>query len=90
MIGVVILASAGLSIFLSIIIYYLWSLVNGLQLTTLTPLFKVRLPSNVLKFMVKLIKIATFDILQTEKIYNGVFKFSETDSKSDIFDYAGY
>ena len=40
--------------------------------------------------MVKLIKIATFDILQTEKIYNGVFKFSRTDSKSDIFDYAGY
>ena len=40
--------------------------------------------------MVKLIKIATLDILQTEKIYNGVFKFSDTDSKSDIFDYAGY
>ena len=40
--------------------------------------------------MVKLIKIVTFDILQTEKIYKFEFKFSDTDSKNDIFEYAGY
>jgi hypothetical protein len=79
-----------LTIFLSTILGYVWGIVNGLQLITMTVLFRIRLPANVQVVFVELLKLAAFDLLQTETIYMKIFKFSETDSFSAAFDEAAF
>ena len=79
-----------LTIFTSAILGYLWGIVNGLQLITMTALFRIRLPANVQVVFVELLKLAAFDLLQTETIYMKIFKFTKTESFSTAFDEAAF
>ncbi len=58
-----------LTIFTSTILGYLWGVVNGLQLMAMTCLFRIRLPTNVQVVFVEILKLAAFDLFQTETIY---------------------
>ena len=48
--------------FTSIVIYYLWGMINSLQLIALTCLFKIRLPANIFAFNKEILKLANFDL----------------------------
>ena len=52
--------------FTSIVIYYLWGMINSLQLIALTCLFKIRLPANIFAFNKEILKLANFDLFKTE------------------------
>ena len=79
-----------LTLFTSTILCYLWGIVNGLQLITMTCLFRIRLPTNVQVVFVELLKLAAFDLFQTETIYMKIFKFTKTESFSAAFDEAAF
>ena len=79
-----------LTIFTSSILCYLWGIVNGLQIITMTVLFRIRLPANVQVVFIEILKLAAFDLFQTETIYMKIFKFSNTDSFSVAFDEAAF
>ena len=74
-------ASVG-SIFMSMLFIYLMGLINGLQVQGLSALFAVRIPANANAIMVMVMNLASFDIFKTEKIYEKIFRFSNTDSYS--------
>ena len=65
-----------LTIFTSIVIFYLWGMINGLQLIAMTCLFRIRLPANVSSIMNEILKLANFDLLRTGWIIDKVFRFS--------------
>jgi hypothetical protein len=50
------------SIFLSGLFIYLMGMVNGMQIQSLTCLFKVRLPTNAMTIMVTILNLAAFDM----------------------------
>ena len=79
-----------LSVFLSLVFMELMGMINGLQIQALSCLFRVRLPINALMIMTMILKFAAFDMFQTENINEKIFKFTKTDSFSQIFDDAGY
>jgi len=64
---------------------YLWGIVNGLQLITMTCLFRIRLPTNVQVFFVSSLKIAEIDMFKTDSIYMKIYNFSETESFMESF-----
>ena len=75
---------------MSTIISYLWGIVNGLQLIAMTCLFRIKLPTNVQVVFVEILKLAAFDLFQTETIYMKIFRFSQTESFSTSFDEAAF
>ena len=75
---------------MSTIISYLWGIVNGLQLIAMTSLFRIKLPTNVQVVFVEILKLAAFDLFQTETIYMKIFRFSKTESFSTSFDEAAF
>jgi hypothetical protein len=79
-----------ITVFSSIVIYFLWAMINGLQVIALTCLFKIRLPANVMTFNVEILKLAAFDLFQTTWLLQSVFGFSETPSFSSVFEQASY
>ena len=79
-----------LTIFTSIVIFYLWGMINGLQLIAMTCLFRIRLPANVSSIMNEILKLANFDLLRTGWIIDKVFRFSETPSFSASFEQADF
>jgi hypothetical protein len=48
------------------------------------------MPNNALKMMNMILRLAAFDLFQTEKILNGIFHFKQTTSFSQIFEDSGY
>ncbi len=56
----------------------------------MTCLFKIRLPTNVQVVFVEILKLAAFDLLQTETIFMKLLRFSDTESFSDSFDEAAF
>ena len=48
---------------------HLWSMINGLQLSTHLPLFNLKFPSNATFLLRFLVDIANFDILPVETIW---------------------
>ena len=88
--SVVIGSSTIISIFLSIVFYLLIGMVNGLQMISLTALFRIRMPPNVLGIIIKILKLANFDFWQTENIYTAIFNFSDTESFGPTFENAGF
>ena len=67
----------------------LWSMLNGLQLSTHMPLFQLNVPANASFFLDFLIEVATFDPLPVEAIW-AVLEFPEKGAYNDSFDSAGY
>jgi hypothetical protein len=70
--------------------YFLWGMINGLQLIALTCLFKIRLPSNVMSVNIEILKIAAFDLFQSDWILMKIFNFSDTPSISPEFEEASF
>ena len=77
-----------LTIFFTAVIYFLWGMINGMQVISLTSLFRVRLPPNVYTVMIQILKLSAFDLFQTEIWYKAIFKFSENQAFSPIFEEA--
>ena len=61
-------------------------MINGLQVMTLTALFKIRMPAKSMSLMIMILSLAAFDFFSTEKINAKIFSFSETDSYTPIFE----
>lgn len=57
-----------------------WSMINTQQIIALCPLLQINMPANVMFFFNKLLIIASFDIIPTDKIYDkiNILKSSET------------
>lgn len=73
--AVILVGSTALSLILKTVIFYLWGLINQLQLTSLTIFFAVRLPASVMNFLKIVIQISSFDIFYAEPIIKRIFKF---------------
>ena len=56
----------------------------------MTCLFRIRLPSNLQVVFVEILKLAAFDLLQTETIYMKIFRFSKTQYFNNSFDEAAF
>ena len=69
---------------------YMWGLVNTLQIIVLTVLFDLKTPLNVRSVLIKILKLCNFDLFQTEKLYELIFDFTETQPFNDIFEEAEY
>ena len=68
---------------------HLWSMINGLQLSTHLPLFNLQFPANASFLVNFIIKIATFDILPIEAIW-AIFDFPQKGAYSLSFQSTGY
>ena len=78
-----------LNFFLAASLNQLWSMINGLQLTTHLPLFYLKVPANSEFFLGFMIEVATFDPLPEEAIW-AVFTLPDSDPYSDSFNSCGY
>ena len=70
----------------------LWGMINGLQIFVHLPLFSISVPANASMLIENLLKIATFDIIETEVAFGWLFEFPEEDEdliKGDFGD-SGY
>ena len=67
----------------------LWSMLNGLQLSTHMQLFNLKFPANASFLLNFLVTVATFDLLPIEVIWF-FFDFPETGSFSLSFQSSGY
>ena len=67
-----------------------FSLINSLQLCTLTVLFNLKIPSNVKSILVTTLKLVNLDVLQTEPSYRYIFGFTDTEPFNQLFDSAGF
>jgi hypothetical protein len=76
--------------FASVAMYFLWGMINGLQLIALTCLFKIRLPANVMQVNLEILQVAAFDFFQSDVILQAVFNFTETPSFSQDFEEASF
>lgn len=65
-------------------------MVSTQQLIVLIPLFPVNLPSNAGAFFAYLMKIASFDIIPTDIIFNGMFGTEPPDALNESFDTVGF
>lgn len=52
--------------FASVVLYFLWGMINGLQLIALSSLFKIKLPANVNVVNIEILRVAAFDLFKTE------------------------
>lgn len=82
--------NAGLTVFLTTVIFLLWGMINGMQVISLTCLFSVRLPINVFTVSNKISKLASFDVFRTDIWFFMAFRFSLTKSLSPSFEEAQY
>ena len=68
---------------------HLWSMLNGLQLTTHMQLFNLKFPANASFFLEFIINVATFDVLPIEAIWF-FFDLPERGAYSLSFQSSGY
>lgn len=78
-----------MSMLLAASLNQLYSMLNGLQMTTHLPVFRLKVPSNATYFLNFLIEVSTFDPLPIEAIW-AVFPFPQKAPYDDAFDAAGY
>ena len=64
-------------------------MLNGLQLSTHLPLFRLKVPANASFMLDHLIEVATFDPVPVEAIW-AIFPLPAQDPYSASFDSAGY
>ena len=79
-----------LTAFASIAMYFLWGMINGLQLIALTCLFTIRLPANVMSVNIEILQVAAFDLFHSDVILQKIFNFSSTPSFNTVFDEASF
>ena len=78
------------TIFASVVITYIWSMINGLQVIALTSLFKVNIPINVSSVLFKILQLANFDLFKVGWLLQKIFHFSETPAFNYQFATASY
>ena len=69
-----------------------WGMINGLQLFVHIPLFNINLPANAHALVDQMITIATFDIVEPEFVFDGIFEFPEENEEdlNEKFSESGY
>ena len=65
-------------------------MVSTQQLIVLIPLFPVNLPSNAGDFFGYLMKVASFDIIPTDTIFNWIFQIEPPDPLTENFGTVGF
>ena len=78
-----------LNLILATALNQLWSMLNGLQLSTHMQLFNLKFPANASFLLNFLVNVATFDIMPIESIWY-FFDFPEQGSYSLSFQMSGY
>ena len=78
-----------LNLLLATALNQLWSMLNGLQLSTHMQLFNLKFPANASFLLNFLVNVATFDIMPIESIWY-FFDFPEQGSYSLSFQMSGY
>jgi hypothetical protein len=85
-------ASSVINITMSFSIQHLWGLINALQLIVFTCLFNLKTPFNAETIEIAILKMVSFDVLDTESKLKKMFKFKdkETPALNYKFDTAGF
>ena len=78
------------TIFASVVITYIWSMINGLQVIALSSLFKVRIPAVALVVLTTILQLAAFDLFKVGTLLQKIFSFSDTPAFNSSFAEAGY
>lgn len=61
-------------------------MINVMQIITNMPLFAIAFPANSKYFFRIIVDIMNFNLLPSDTISAGIFKFSDTDAVNDDFD----
>ena len=70
-----------LSIFLAILLQYIWGMINTLQIIVLTCLFtRLEIPMNADEIMKMILRLCALDFMQTDKVFEKWFDFRQTDA----------
>jgi len=69
-----------LSIFLAVVLQYIWGMINTLQIIVLTCLFtRLEIPMNADEVMKMILRLCALDFMQVDKVL-GMFGFRDTDA----------
>ena len=83
-------SSLVMSFFLSGVLQFLWSLINGLQVIVLSILFSVMFPANAEAVFITIMSLVNMDMFGSEVILQSWFSFKSNESFNPIFEKAGY
>ena len=67
-------------------LYFMWGLINALQMMIYNPLANIRFPLNVMMLYGVLLPISSLDILPPEISTDVVFTMSEGEAYSDVLE----
>lgn len=73
-------SSSAANISLSFSLQYFWGVINALQLIVFTCLFNLKTPLNAETVEIAILKMVSFDLLNTEETLKKIFKFNDTDT----------
>ena len=71
-------------------LYFLWGLINALQLIIYNPLANIRFPLNVMMLYGILLPISSLDIIPPEISTDLIFTMSSGEASSEILEEMGY
>ena len=85
-------SSSVANISLSFSLQYFWGVINALQIIVFTCLFNLKTPFNAETIEIAILKMVSFDVLDTESKLKKMFKFKdkETPALNYKFDNAGF
>ena len=70
-----------LSIFLAILLQYIWGMINTLQIIVLTCLFtRLEIPLNADEIMKMILRLCALDFMSTDTALKFLFEFRDTDA----------
>ena len=69
---------------------FLWSMINTQQIILMLPLFYLSIPANCSIFFGFLMKIAAFDIIPTDYLYEDLLGFEKPDAINENLDAEGF
>ena len=69
---------------------FIWSMINQMQIILHFPLIDLPYPPNIIVFISKLMKIANFEVVETNDWLEERFNLTPTDSYSSSFNALGY
>ena len=79
-----------MNFFLAASLQQLWQMINTQQIIILLPLFRITLPSNIAIVFNLLMKIAAFDVIRTDGLYDQILDLPHTEPLTPNFEAVGF
>ena len=83
-----ILVQLTIGVVLFVNLFYLWSMVNVLQVMSHLLLFNITLPANLQMFLISMFDVANFELLSVDGLSDSIFTFSVIEKLALRFDQA--